>query len=181
MIKTDHELYIIKIIMSLTTAILLLFLCIFHLITYMALDWRIELNLSKIVQLLVEFAICAVHPIPGNYHFKWTFYKIGGQPVTRLYRVDIILSLIMILRSYLFIRSFLIHLKIFHGKFLIIGRLNAVDFDIYFKIKTLIRFYPGRIMLFSNGIFIFMAGWYLRLTERYYTICNIYILNLFHT
>jgi len=146
---------------------LLLSLCIFHLINYIAVDWRIELSFFKVLQLLFELAICAVHPIPGDYHFEWTIYKIGGIGITRLYRVDIILSLIMIFRSYLFIRSYLIHLNIFHGKFLIIGRLNAVDFDIHFKIKTLMRFYAGRVLLISNGIFILMASWYLRLTERY--------------
>lgn len=35
-------------------------------------DWRIAMTWQRISQISVELAICAVHPIPGQYYFLWT-------------------------------------------------------------------------------------------------------------
>lgn len=35
-------------------------------------DWRIAMTWQRICQISVELAICAVHPIPGDYAFLWT-------------------------------------------------------------------------------------------------------------
>lgn len=34
-------------------------------------DWRIAMTWQRIFQISVELVICAVHPIPGQYHFLW--------------------------------------------------------------------------------------------------------------
>lgn len=35
-------------------------------------DWRIAMTWQRIAQIALELAICAVHPIPGEYTFTWT-------------------------------------------------------------------------------------------------------------
>lgn len=35
-------------------------------------DWRIAMTWQRIAQIGLELAICAVHPIPGQYTFTWT-------------------------------------------------------------------------------------------------------------
>ena len=122
-------------------------------------------------QLTIELIVCSIHPIPGDFRFDWTITPI--QPGTKSasqftvnYRVDIILSLIMVLRVYLFLRAYLLHMKMFHGKFLVIGNFNAVNFDIGFKIKTLMTFFPGRVLLIFTVMLFIVSSWYLRLTER---------------
>lgn len=35
-------------------------------------DWRIAMTWQRIAQIALELAICAVHPIPGQYTFTWT-------------------------------------------------------------------------------------------------------------
>lgn len=162
----------------------------FHLVDYYLLDWRTEFTTYRLVHLIIEFILFSVHPIPGQFTYTWFVIPNNGAIVkvhcgislfsdqtltfdyfciilqAVEYRVDVIFALIMISRFQIFLRSFLLHLKIFHDKFQIIGRMNAVEFDLYFKIKTLTTFHPGRVLFMFNFIFIITASWYLRLTER---------------
>ncbi len=130
--------------------------------------------LNSSIQLRIFFKlVCSIHPIPGDFYFIWSINPIQCQPVEAIsveYRVDTILSLIMVGRLYIFMRAYLLHLKMFHGKFLVIGNLNAINFDIGFKIKTLMTFYPGRVLLVFNTFFFIISSWYLRLTEREHDI-----------
>ena len=149
-------------LISLSTLFLLISICYYHIIEYLIKDWQDGLAIDQLIQLTAEILICSIHPIPGDYRFNWTI-----QPdLTVEYRYDVILSLLMISRLYLFIRTYLLHMKMFHGKFLVIGNFNAVTFDIGFKIKTLMTFFPGRVLLVVISIFFAFSSWYLRLTER---------------
>jgi potassium intermediate/small conductance calcium-activated channel subfamily N protein 3 len=35
-------------------------------------DWRIAMSWERICYISLELLICAIHPIPGNWKFKWT-------------------------------------------------------------------------------------------------------------
>lgn len=41
-------------------------------------DWRIAITWQRIGMVLLELAVCAVHPIPGEYYFTWTT-KLANQ------------------------------------------------------------------------------------------------------
>lgn len=41
-------------------------------------DWRIAITWQRIGMILMELAVCAVHPIPGEYYFTWTT-KLANQ------------------------------------------------------------------------------------------------------
>ena len=38
-------------------------------------DWRIAMSWERICYISLELLICAIHPIPGNWKFKWTLEK----------------------------------------------------------------------------------------------------------
>lgn len=165
--KGSVESYIIKSLISLSTFFLLMSVICFHLVEYLLEDWAVELTGKKIRIILIQLILFGIHPIPGNFRFMWSILPITeSEVVTVDYDVDIILSVLMFPRFYLFLQSFLLHMSIFNGKFEIIGRMNAIKFNFYFKIKTLTTFHPGRVLIVFNSIFLIIASYYLRLTER---------------
>lgn len=48
-------------------------------------DWRIAMSWERICYISLELLICAIHPIPGNWKFKWTLGKQfdNGNPEGR--------------------------------------------------------------------------------------------------
>lgn len=78
-------------------------------------DWRIAMTWQRITQITVELAICAVHPIPGQYYFLWTtkLANKGGDIGSKWVPYDVTLSLPMFLRLYLICRVMLLHSKLF--------------------------------------------------------------------
>ena len=39
-------------------------------------DWRIAMSWERICYISLELLICAIHPIPGNWKFKWTLQTL---------------------------------------------------------------------------------------------------------
>ncbi|KAI8434198.1 hypothetical protein MSG28_012310 [Choristoneura fumiferana] len=69
----------LKTLISMSTVILLGLIVAYHalevqlfMIDNCADDWRIAMTWQRIAQIALELAICAVHPIPGQYTFTWT-------------------------------------------------------------------------------------------------------------
>lgn len=162
--------YIVKGLISFTTFILLISICYYHFIEFKIRNWPDGLTMGQLFHLVLELVICSIHPIPGEFRFRWAIKPlqggVEGPEVVVLYRIDVILSLIMVARFYLFLRAYLLHKKMFHGKFLVIGNFQAVSFDIGFKIKTLMTFFPGRVLCVFTSFLFISTSWYLRLTER---------------
>lgn len=95
-------------------------------------DWRIAMTWQRMSQIALELAICAVHPIPGQYSFVWTTKlanknkEIGSANVP----YDVALSLPMFLRLYLICRVMLLHSKLFtDASSRSIGALNRINFN----------------------------------------------------
>lgn len=162
--------YIVKGLISFTTFLLLISLCFYYFIEYKIRNWPDGLTMDQLFNLVIELVICAIHPIPGAFRFRWAIRPlqggIEGPEIVVMYRIDVILSLIMVARFYLFLRTYLLHKKMFHGKFIVIGNFQAVNFDIGFKIKTLMTFFPGRVLCVFTSFLFVSTSWYLRLTER---------------
>ncbi|KAH9499193.1 hypothetical protein Btru_004399 [Bulinus truncatus] len=130
-------------------------------------DWRIAISWRRALQLLVEFFICAVHPIPGDVTFIWTgTLAESGQRFKSEVSVDIILSVPMFLRLYLICRVMLLHSKLFtDASSRSIGALNRIHFDTKFVLKTLMTICPGTVLLvFMLSLWI-IAGWLVRACE----------------
>uniref|UniRef100_A0A3B4TWV4 Potassium calcium-activated channel subfamily N member 1 n=1 Tax=Seriola dumerili TaxID=41447 RepID=A0A3B4TWV4_SERDU len=133
-------------------------------------DWRIAMTLERILFVVFELLVCAIHPIPGQYVFTWTArlafsYTASVEDAD----VDIILSVPMFLRLYLIGRVMLLHSKLFtDASSRSIGALNKINFDTRFVMKTLMTICPGTVLLvFSVSCWI-IAAWTVRVCERYH-------------
>lgn len=95
-------------------------------------DWRIAMTWQRMLQIGLELLICAIHPIPGDYKFKWTTKlanknKEIGEAIVPL---DVALSLPMFFRLYLICRVMLLHSKLFtDASSRSIGALNRINFN----------------------------------------------------
>lgn len=131
-------------------------------------DWRIAISWRRTIQLLLEFIICAIHPVPGEFTFIWsgTLAK-NDAPFQNEVSVDVILSVPMFLRLYLICRVMLLHSKLFtDASSRSIGALNRIHFDTKFVLKTLMTICPGTVLLVFMLTLWIIAGWLVRACER---------------
>ena len=128
-------------------------------------DWRIAVFSKAVAQLGLELLICAIHPIPGSFIFRWkVIHDDASTTTTADVPVDLILSLPMFLRLYLICRAMLLHSRLFlDASSRSIGALNRITFNTRFIIKTC----PGTVLLvFMLSLWI-LASWMLRACERW--------------
>nr|XP_015826272.2 small conductance calcium-activated potassium channel protein 2 isoform X1 [Nothobranchius furzeri]XP_054608216.1 small conductance calcium-activated potassium channel protein 2 isoform X1 [Nothobranchius furzeri] len=169
--------HVLKGLISVSTAMLLVLILMYHareielfMVDNGADDWRIAMTLERILFILLELLVCAIHPIPGQYVFSWTTrlaftYTASVADAD----VDIVLSVPMFLRLYLIGRVMLLHSKLFtDASSRSIGALNKINFDTRFVMKTLMTICPGTVLLvFSVSCWI-IAAWTVRICERYH-------------
>ncbi|CAN9500953.1 unnamed protein product [Ophioblennius macclurei] len=169
--------YILKGLISLSTAILLVLIVMYHareiqlfMVDNGADDWRIAMTFQRILFVVLELLVCAIHPIPGRYVFTWTARLAFSYTASVADAdVDIMLSVPMFLRLYLIGRVMLLHSKLFtDASSRSIGALNKINFDTRFVMKTLMTICPGTVLLvFSVSCWI-IAAWTVRVCERYH-------------
>uniref|UniRef100_A0A4W6EV63 Potassium calcium-activated channel subfamily N member 1 n=1 Tax=Lates calcarifer TaxID=8187 RepID=A0A4W6EV63_LATCA len=169
--------YVLKGLISLSTAILLVLIVMYHareiqlfMVDNGADDWRIAMTFERILFVVLELLVCAIHPIPGQYVFTWTARLAFSYTASVADAdVDIILSVPMFLRLYLIGRVMLLHSKLFtDASSRSIGALNKINFDTRFVMKTLMTICPGTVLLvFSVSCWI-IAAWTVRVCERYH-------------
>ncbi|XP_051930632.1 small conductance calcium-activated potassium channel protein 1b [Hippocampus zosterae] len=169
--------YVLKGLISISTAILLGLILIYHareiqlfMVDNGADDWRIAMTFERILFIVLELLVCAIHPIPGQYVFSWTTrLAFNYNTLVADADVDIILSVPMFLRLYLIGRVMLLHSKLFtDASSRSIGALNKISFDTRFVMKTLMTICPGTVLLvFSVSCWI-IAAWTVRVCERYH-------------
>lgn len=95
-------------------------------------DWRIAMTWQRISQIALELLICAIHPIPGEYYFRWETKLSNKNKAPGFADVpfDVVLSLPMFLRLYLICRVMLLHSKLFtDASSRSIGALNRINFN----------------------------------------------------
>ncbi|XP_061831953.1 uncharacterized protein [Nerophis lumbriciformis] len=169
--------YVLKGLISVSTAILLGLIVMYHareiqlfMVDNGADDWRIAVTFERVLLVVLELLVCAIHPIPGQYVFSWTA-RLAFSYATSVADadVDIILSVPMFLRLYLIGRVMLLHSKLFtDASSRSIGALNKISFDTRFVMKTLMTICPGTVLLvFSVSCWI-IAAWTVRICERYH-------------
>ncbi|KMQ96938.1 small conductance calcium-activated potassium channel protein [Lasius niger] len=126
---------------------------------------------QRIAQISVELAICAIHPIPGEYYFLWTtkLANKNGDIGSKWVPYDVTLSLPMFLRLYLICRVMLLHSKLFtDASSRSIGALNRINFNTRFVLKTLMTICPGTVLLVFMVSLWIIASWTLRQCERFH-------------
>lgn len=131
-------------------------------------DWRIAMSWQRVLQIATELILCAIHPVPIPFTFRWTILNIKTlQYQTADVPIDIIFSLPMFTRLYLIVRVMLLHSKLFtDASSRSIGALNKITFNTRFVLKTLMTIFPGTVMgVFMLSLWIICA-WMFRACER---------------
>ncbi|XP_045450073.1 small conductance calcium-activated potassium channel protein [Melitaea cinxia] len=177
----------LKTLISMSTVILLGLIVAYHalevqlfMIDNCADDWRIAMTWQRIAQIALELAICAVHPIPGQYTFTWTtkLANKGGVIGVEVVPYDVTLSLPMFFRLYLICRVMLLHSKLFtDASSRSIGALNRINFNTRFVLKTLMTICPGTVLLVFMVSLWIIASWTLRQCERFHDEDHANLLN----
>ncbi|XP_052418548.1 small conductance calcium-activated potassium channel protein 1b isoform X1 [Carassius gibelio] len=175
--KESSYSFALKCLISLSTVILLCLIIMYHareiqlfMVDNGADDWRIAMTYERILFIVLELLVCAIHPIPGHYVFTWTArLAFTYTPSVADADVDIILSIPMFLRLYLIGRVMLLHSKLFtDASSRSIGALNKINFNTRFVMKTLMTICPGTVLLvFSISSWI-IAAWTVHVCERYH-------------
>ncbi|XP_036410054.1 small conductance calcium-activated potassium channel protein 2-like [Megalops cyprinoides] len=173
--KESSYSFALKCLISLSTVILLGLIIMYHareiqlfMVDNGADDWRIAMTYERILFIVLELLVCAIHPIPGQYVFTWKArLAFTYTPSVADADVDIILSIPMFLRLYLIGRVMLLHSKLFtDASSRSIGALNKINFNTRFVMKTLMTICPGTVLLvFSISSWI-IAAWTVRVCER---------------
>uniref|UniRef100_W5L4N6 Potassium intermediate/small conductance calcium-activated channel, subfamily N, member 1a n=1 Tax=Astyanax mexicanus TaxID=7994 RepID=W5L4N6_ASTMX len=175
--KESSYSFALKCLISLSTLILLGLIIMYHareiqlfMVDNGADDWRIAMTYERILFIVLELLVCAIHPIPGHYVFTWTArLAFTYAPSVADADVDIILSIPMFLRLYLIGRVMLLHSKLFtDASSRSIGALNKINFNTRFVMKTLMTICPGTVLLvFSISSWI-IAAWTVRVFLFWY-------------
>ncbi|KAK1330111.1 hypothetical protein QTO34_010297 [Cnephaeus nilssonii] len=166
-------LFLVKCTISLSTFLLLCFIVAFHakevqlFMTDNSLrDWRVALTGRQAAQIVVELAVCGLHPAPvrgppcplPSATQPWPGFLSQGEAL---------LSLAMLLRLYLVPRAVLLRSGVLlNASYRSIGALNQVRFRHWFVAKLYMNTHPGRLLLcLTLGLWLTTA-WVLSVAER---------------
>ncbi|XP_076987710.1 intermediate conductance calcium-activated potassium channel protein 4 isoform X1 [Tamandua tetradactyla] len=134
-------------------------------------DWRVALTGRQVAQIMLELAVCGLHPAP-----------VRGPPCSLgsgsrraaaqawpnfLSQGEALLSLAMLLRVYLVPRAVLLRSGVLlNASYRSIGALNQVRFRHWFVAKLYMNTHPGRLLLcLTLGLWLTTA-WVLSVAER---------------
>ena len=131
--------------------------------------WRVGATWKFLTKLSIELFVCLIHTAPCEFYFTWEIVPYNSDKVlSPQVPVDVLLALPMFFRFYLIWRVYLLHTKIFSAKFRAIGSINSIKFDSAFILKTIMEYYPIRLILISNIMLVLCAAWCIRLCEGLY-------------
>jgi potassium intermediate/small conductance calcium-activated channel subfamily N protein 3 len=140
-------------------------------------DWRIAITQARIISVLTECLICAIHPIPGEFIVEWsseeiTTKKLNNSTITTLGTVtesiplDIVLSIPMFARLYLLSRIILLHSKLVtDASSQSLGYLNRISFNFRFVFKAFMSQCPEYVLALLILILFLIASWGLKACE----------------
>ncbi|XP_058867176.1 intermediate conductance calcium-activated potassium channel protein 4-like isoform X2 [Acipenser ruthenus] len=184
--KGSVSVFIVRLLISLSTVCLLGLLVAFHykdirvfMIDHSVEDWRIALTARRVLSISLELGVCALHPLPlvwlpGSWEDGEGVRRGGGWNATlpsplacSLAAWELLPCFLMFLRLYLVHRALLLHSKtLLSASYRSIGSLNNIDFQFRFVLKVLMNTHPGRTLLAFIVCFWLTASWLLTLCER---------------
>ena len=171
--KTDAASIILKILISISTIMLLLAVCCYH-ITGICIqmtdnsweDWRLAMNFPwTYLKILLELVVCALHPLPGNILIP--AYGVDGT--YHMVSMDSILSILMLLRLYIVGKFMVVHSHLLTDTSTqSLGALNKVRINTVFVFKALMSTMPGTMLVGIMLATLVIDSWALRTCEVYY-------------
>ena len=173
--KTDATSIILKALISISTILLLMAVCCYH-ITGICIqmtdnsweDWRLAMNFPwTYLKIFLELVICAVHPIPGN--ILMPSYGVTGT--YHLVSIDSVLSILMLLRLYIVGKFTVVHSHLLTDTSTqSLGALNKVRINTVFVFKALMSTMPGTMLVGLMLATLVIDSWALRTCETYYDL-----------
>jgi potassium intermediate/small conductance calcium-activated channel subfamily N protein 4 len=131
-------------------------------------DWRVALTRRQAAQILLELAVCGLHPAPVRSPRCAPGVRTAAQTWPGfLGEGEALLSLAMLLRLYLVPRAVLLRSGVLlNASYRSIGALNQVRFRHWFVAKLYMNTHPGRLLLgLTLGLWLTTA-WVLSVAER---------------
>ena len=171
--KTDPTSIILKAIISISTILLLMAVCCYH-ITGICIqmtdnsweDWRLAMNFPwTYLKISLELVVCAVHPIPGNILMP----SFGVTGTYHMVSIDSVLSILMLLRLYIVGKFTVVHSHLLTDTSTqSLGALNKVRINTVFVFKALMSTMPGTMLISLMLATLVIDSWALRTCETYY-------------
>ncbi|GFO25077.1 small conductance calcium-activated potassium channel protein [Plakobranchus ocellatus] len=163
----------LKLFVTLSTAILLVAICLYYHTgaEIKMLDAKVDDPLAVTpvttwLLLLIELAVCAVHPFPGDI-WVWMEDIEGGKDKVH---IDGILSVLMMFRFYLVGRFLVVHSPILTDQSTqTIAAVSHVKISMSFVFKAAMASNPGKVVAFTMLFMFSMSVWAMRTCELYYT------------
>ena len=175
--KDDTPSLLIKLCITISTVTLLGFVIWYHVLDIKLFmcdnsldDWRLAMSFKRVLKIIVELMVYAIHPVPGKYDFSWSTWNVEeGKTETVTVATDVIVSIPMFLRFYLLCRVIMLHSKLFtDASSQSLGALNRIHFNFKFIFKSMMTLYPEYVLtvLMVSGFII--TSWLLRACEMYH-------------
>ncbi|XP_033753872.1 small conductance calcium-activated potassium channel protein 2-like [Pecten maximus] len=166
----------IKCIISVTTAALLVTICInYYTVVQIKVldvgvkDWRSVITTWMVCSLLLEIIVCSPHPFPGDYNIVYT--SPGGNQ--RLVSIDAVLSILMMTRLYLVGKFAVVHSRLLTDTSTSsIGTLSKVKINTKFVFRAAMTNRPGMLIFLVMVITFLVNTWAMRTCEIYYEPVN---------
>ena len=171
--KTDAASIILKTAISISTILLLMAVCCYHITGVMIQmtdnsweDWRLAMNFpGTYLKIGLELVVCALHPIPGN--ILIAMYGVDGS--FRMVSLDSVLSILMLLRLYIIGKFMVMHSHLLKDTSTqSLGALNKVRINTIFVFKALMSTMPGTMLVTLMFAILVIDSWALRTCEVYY-------------
>jgi len=168
--------YLMKTCVTSFTVALLIFLGIYHYLDIQLFavdngvdDLRLAISFRRVLKIAVEFTICSIHPIPGDFDVHWSATVADGQMERQMkVPLDVVLSLPMFLRFYLICRAIMLHSRLYQdASSQGLGALNRIHFNFRFIFKSLMTLYPEYVLTIIMLLSFLTSSWALRLCEMY--------------
>ncbi|CAF4985119.1 unnamed protein product [Rotaria sp. Silwood1] len=169
--------WFLKLTITITTVILLALIFYYHHLDMNLYsfrnaleDWRVELTNSKILLIIFEISICAIHPMPRSYPQtdpekinSTSIESDSSSPNSYSLSYTAVDVGLVFLRLYLLGRSIMLHSHVVRDISLrSLGYLNQVSIDFFFLIKSFLEQWPARCLITFCTVAFFIGSWSLR-------------------
>ena len=175
--KSDTSSLLIKSCITISTVTLLGFVIWYHMLDVKLFmcdnsveDWRLAMSWQRNVKIGFELFIYAIHPIPGDYEFKWTTTNaLDYAEKVETVPIDVLFSIPMFLRFFLVCRVMMLHSRLFtDASSQSLGALNRIHFNFKFIFKSMMTLYPEYVLLVLMMSCLIVGSWMMRACEMYH-------------
>ena len=175
--KDETPSLLMKLCITISTVTLLGFVLWYHILDIKLFmcdnsleDWRLAISWKRMLKIVLELLVYAIHPIPGRYDFNWTTFNADtGNISTVTVPVDVIFSIPMFLRLFLVCRVIMLNSKLFtDASSQSLGALNRIHFNFKFIFKSMMTLHPEYVLTILMVSALLVASWLLRACEMYH-------------